>query len=78
MGRACGMDGKGRGPYTFLVKEPEGKRQFGGFRNGRVDNNNIHIQDIGCEKVARKVLAQNKDNWRNFIYVDPCIVNRIY
>ena len=52
MGRACGMDGEGRGSYRVLVKEPEGNRQFGGFRNGRVDNNNIHIQDIGCEKVA--------------------------
>ena len=69
--------GKGRVSYRVLLMEPEGNRQFGRFRNGRVDNNNIHIQDTGCEKVARNVLAQNKDNWRNFIYMGPCIVNRI-
>ena len=65
MGRACGMDGERRGPCRVLVMEPEGKRQFGRLRNRRVDNNKIHLQDVGCERVDRIVLAQNRDNWKD-------------
>lgn len=55
---------KGRGPYRVLVMEPEGNRQFGRLSNRRVYNNKIHLQDVGCERVDRIVLDQNKDDWK--------------
>jgi hypothetical protein len=49
--------------YRLLVKNPEGRRQFGRPRQRWVDNIKMDLGEIGWGCVEWIYLAQNRYNW---------------
>jgi hypothetical protein len=49
MGRACSTNGEKRNAYRILLGKPEGKRPQRRPRRRWVDNNKMHLREIGWD-----------------------------
>jgi hypothetical protein len=56
---------EGRGMNRVSVGKPEGKRPLGRPRHRWEDN--INIQEVGCESMDWIELAQDRDRWRALV-----------
>ena len=59
--------GEGKGLYKFMVRKPEGKRQFGRPRHRWEDNIKMDLQEVGCGGMDWIELAQDRDRWRTIV-----------
>jgi hypothetical protein len=57
-----------RSATRILVGKPEGKRPLGGTRCRWVDNIKMYLRKIEWDGLEWIDLAQNRDNWRVFVY----------
>ena len=56
--------GDRRGVYTVLIGEPEGKRPLRRPQRRWEDNIKMDLQEVGCGRMDRIDLAQDRDRWR--------------
>jgi hypothetical protein len=56
--------GVGRGVFSVLVGEPEGKRPLGRHRRRWEDNIKMDLQEVGCGGKDWIELVQDRDRWR--------------
>jgi hypothetical protein len=61
--------GEGEVQTTFLVGNPEEKRQLGRPRRRGEDNTKMNLQEIGCGCMDWIDVPQNGDGWRTFVNV---------
>ena len=61
---------EGRGVYNVLVGKPEGKRPLGRPRLRLDDNIKMDLQEAGRGCGDWMDLAQDRDRWRRFEYVN--------
>ena len=61
--------GERRGVYRVLVGKPEGKRPLGRPRHRWEDNIKMDLQEVGCGGMDWIELAQDRDRWRELVYV---------
>jgi hypothetical protein len=59
--------GDGRGVYRVWVGKPEGKRLLGRPRHRWEDNVKADLQEVGCGRMDRIELAQDRDRWRGLV-----------
>ena len=59
--------GEERGVYRVLVGKAEEKIPMGRPRRRWVDNNRMHLQEVGCGHVDWIGLAQDRDRWRTLV-----------
>jgi hypothetical protein len=57
----------GRGVYRVLVGKPEGKKPLGRPMRRWEDNIKMYLQEVGCERMDRIELAQDRDKWRALV-----------
>jgi hypothetical protein len=67
MDRACSTNGETRNAYRIVVGKPERKRPLGRTRRRRMDNIKMDCREIGWGGMDRIDLAQDRDQWRNFV-----------
>jgi hypothetical protein len=67
MGRACSTNGSKRNAYKILVGKAEGKRPLRRRRRRWVDNNKMHLREMGWGVVDWIDLAQDRDQWWVFV-----------
>jgi hypothetical protein len=58
---------EGRGVYSVLVGNPEGKRPLGRHRRRWEDNIKADLQEVGCGVMDWIELAQYRDRWRALV-----------
>jgi hypothetical protein len=59
----------GRGVYRVLVGKPEGKKPLGRPMRRWEDNIKMDFQEVGCERMDRIELAQDRESWRALVNV---------
>jgi hypothetical protein len=59
--------GEGRGVYRVLVGRPEEKRPLGRPRRRWEDNIKMDLREIGINEAKWIRLAQDRDQWRDFV-----------
>ena len=59
--------GERKGVHRVLVGKPEGKRPLGRPRLRWENNINMDLQEVGCEGMDWKELAQDRDRWRALV-----------
>jgi hypothetical protein len=68
VGHAARM-GEKRNVYSLLVGKPEGKRPLGRPKHRQIDNNKVHLLEIGLSIVDWIGLAQDRYRWRALVNV---------
>jgi hypothetical protein len=67
MGGMCGMHGKGRGVYGFLIGRPKGKKPLGRPKHRWEDNIKMDLREIGIYGANLIHLAQDRVQWWAFV-----------
>jgi hypothetical protein len=59
--------GEKRNAYRILVGKPEGKRPLVRPRRRWVDNIKIYLRDTGWDGVDWNDMAQDREQWKDFV-----------